>query len=369
MVYLDYSASTKICKEALDTYVKVSTSFYGNPNSMHTLGLKSKKLIDESLNKIASNLNIKPSEIIFTSGASESNNTALKGIAFKYKNRGNHIISTKLEHSSILETLNFLEKEGFVVDYVNIDSNGLVDLNHLNNLLNDKTILVSINAISSELGIKQPLKEIKKVLDKYPKCFFHSDVTQLVGKEKLDLSFLDLASLSSQKFYGPKSVGLLYKKEKLELEPLIHGGKSTTIYRSGTPDPALIASMSKALTVINANLDENLNIVKSLNKYLLNKLKTLDIDINSNEYSIPHIVNISLKGINSETMLHALEQDEIYVSTKTACSNGDYSEAVYTLTKDLEKSKRSLRISISHLTTTEEIDFFVDRLEYYIKNL
>lgn len=368
MVYLDYSASTKICKEAIDTYVKVSTSFYANPNSMHTLGLKSKKLIDESLKKIAFNLGVKPSEIIFTSGASESNNTALKGVCFKYKNRKNHIISTKLEHSSVLETLNFLEKEGFNVDYVDIDDNGLVDLNHLKRLINDKTILVSINAVSSELGIKQPLEEISKIVKSYD-CFFHSDVTQLVGKEKVDLNMLDLASLSSQKFYGPKSIGILYKKEKINLEPLIHGGKSTTSYRSGTPDPALIASMSKALTVATTSLEENINKVKSLNSYLLNKLKNLDIQINSNEYSIPHIVNISLKNINSETMLHALEQDEIFISTKTACSNGDYSEAVYSLTNNMERAKRSLRISISHLTTKEELDFFVDKLSYYIKTL
>ena len=369
MVYLDYSATTKVLPEALDTYNKVSTEYFANPNSMHSLGLKSKKLIDASLKKISSLLNIREDEITFTSGATEANNTAIKGICNKYKNRGNHIITTPLEHSSIIEPLNFLKEEGFTFDYVPLDENGRVNINALDEMITDRTVLVSINSVSSELGIREPLEEISRVVRKHKKCFLHCDITQSIGKEHINFSLFDLASFSSQKFFGPRGIGVLYIKKGINITPLLHGGKSTNSLRSGTPNTPLIASMTKSLGIVLENLDKNYEYILNLNKYLVKRLEKLDVTINSNKYSIPHIVNFSLHGIKSETMVHALEADEIYVSTTTACNTNNYSESVYRLTNDLERARNTIRVSISYQTTKEEIDYFIEKLKLYIDTL
>jgi len=369
MVYLDYSATTPVDERVIESYSKACRDYIGNPNSLHKLGLEAKKVIDASTNQIADILKVKSSDIIYTSGASESNNTVIKGIAFKYKNRGNKIISTELEHSSIIAPLNYLSNLGYDVEFVKLDENGRVDLDDLERLMDDKTILVSIASISSELGIKQPIKEISNIVRKYPKCFFHSDMTQSLGKEVVDLSLVDFASFSGQKFYGMKGVGLLYKKESIVIDPLIHGGKSTTIYRSGTPALPLIVSISKALRLIYEDFDNKQKSIKEVHDYLIDKLNELDVDINSNSYSINQIVNFSLKNIKGEVMLHALEQDDIYVSTQTACATGDYSFSIYALTNDKNRARNSIRVSISHLTTKDEIDKFIESLSKNIDSL
>ena len=361
MIYLDYSATTKTNDEVLDTYIRCTREFIGNPNSLHELGVKSKNIIDSATKQIANLLNVKPSEIIYTSGSTESNNLALKGICDKYKNRGKHIITTTLEHSSINSTIDYLKGKGYEVDYVKLDSNGLVDLNNLKKLIRDDTILVSICSVNSEIGIREPIEEIGKIIKDYPKCIFHSDMTQSIGKVNINIENVDLVSFSAHKFFGIKGIGVLVKKEKIELTPLMHGGKSTTIYRSGTPALPLIVSLSKALRLALNDLDDKYNKVKELNTYLKNKLSTYDkVRINSNDNSIPHILNISILGVKPETMLHALEKYEIYISTKSACSSSNAkSEAVYSLTNNLDRANSSLRISISYLTTKEELDEFI----------
>ncbi len=370
MIYLDYSATTPVNKEVLDTFVKVSNNYIGNPNSLHKLGVESKKLIDASTEQIAKILKVKPSEIIYTSGASESNNTAIKGVALKYKNRGNHIITTSLEHSSIYAPLNYLTELGFEIDFVKLDKNGRVDIDDLKRLMRDTTILVSISAVNSELGIMQPIAEIGELLKDYPKCFFHVDMTQAVGKIPVSFKNIDLASFSCHKFYGIKGVGCLYKKENIVIEPLIHGGKSTTIYRSGTPATALIASFAKALRLIYENLDEHVKEITKKNIYLKEKLSKYDgVFINSNEYSIPHILNLSIIGVKPETMLHALEEHDIYISTQSACSTGASSKAVMAVTNSEERANSSIRISLSHLTTKEELDTFMEAFDECYKHL
>ena len=369
MVYLDYSATTPVDSDVLDTYVKVTREFLGNPNSLHSLGINAKRLIDASTNQIASILGVKSSEVIYTSGASEANNAAIKGICFKYQNRGKHIISTELEHSSVSEVLIYLEGLGFEVEYVKLDVNGVVDLDDLRNKMRDDTILVTIASVNSEVGVRQPIAEIAKIVKNYHKCFFHSDITQSIGKEKIDLSLVDLASFSGQKFYCMKGIGCLIKKENIAIEPLIHGGKSTTIFRSGTPATPLIASLAKALRLVYMDFDKKYEHVKKLNKYLIDKLEKLDVYINSNSYCVPHIVNISLKGIKSETMLHALEEKDIYVSTQTACSTGNYSKAVLGVVRDEERAGKSLRISLSYLTDYNDLDIFVEHLSNLINEL
>lgn len=369
MIYLDYSATTPVNEEVINTYSKACRDFIGNPNSLHTLGVNAKKLIDASTEQIANILGVKPSEIIYTSGASEANNTAIKGICLKYSNRGHHIITTELEHSSVIAPLNYLQNNGFEVDFVKLDENGLVDLDDLKRLLRDDTVLVSIASVNSEVGVKQNLKAISEVVRTNPKTFFHSDVTQSIGKDRIDFSLVDLASMSCQKFYGMKGIGALIKRDKLIIEPLIHGGKSTTVFRSGTPATPLIASFAKALRLAYEDFDDKCRKVKDIHDYLVDKLKDLDVFVNSNEYCLPNMVNISLKNIKSEVMLHALEEKDIFVSTQTACSVGDYSKAVYAITHDKDKASSSIRISLSYLTTKQEIDEFIKCLAECINKL
>ena len=371
MIYLDYSANTHVNKEVVDTFSKVSLDYIGNPNSLHKLGVDAKKLMDAATKQVAELLKVKEDEIIFTSGASESNNLAIMGVVNKYPNRGKHIITTKLEHSSILECVNYLEKKGYIIDYVNVGEDGLIDIEHFKSLLTKETVLVTIHHVNSEVGFCQNVNEIGKILKDYPTTIFHVDGTQAVGKIFVSLENIDLYSMSSHKFFGLKGVGCLIKKNGIEIDPIIHGGKSQTIYRSGTPSLPLIVSLSRALRLALTDLDKKYNYVKELSNFLKEELSKVDgVIINSNLNSIPHIVNISVLGIKPETMLHALEEYDIYISTKTACSkdNSD-SLTLITIGRDSSISGHSIRISISHLTTKEEIHSFVENLKKCIKKL
>ena len=371
MIYLDYSATTPVLDEVLDSFVKVNKNYIGNPNSLHKLGIEAKHLLEEATIQITNILGVKPNELIYTSGASESNNLAIKGIVNKYPNRGKQIITTNLEHSSILEPLKKLENIGYKISYVNLNSDGTVNLEHLKKLLKEDTVLVTIASVSSEVGIRQPIEEIGKILKDYPKCFFHTDITQSIGKVNVSLENVDLASFSAHKFYGLKGIGGLVKRENVIIEPLIDGGKSTTVYRSGTPTLALIVSMAKALRLTIENLESKINHVQELNKYLREQLKEINlVHINSTDKSIPHILNFSISGIKPETMLHALEEHDIYISTMSACSsNKSESLAVKTLTHNKEYATTSLRVSISSFTTLDEIKEFVEVLKECIKKL
>lgn len=364
MVYLDYSATTKTRDEVLDTYIKSSKDYFANPNSLHKLGVDAKKLIDASTNQIARIMNCNVEDIIYTSCASESNNLAIKGYALRNKKRGMHIISTNLEHSSIYGPLGYLSNLGFEVDFVKTNEYGLVDIDNLKSLLREDTILVSIGAVNSETGVKQNIEEIARLLKNY-NCAFHVDATQAVGKVRIDYKDVDLISFTAHKFYGPKGIGVLIKRDNILIEPLIHGGKSTTIYRSGTPALPLITSISKALRLIDEELDNNYKHVLDLNDYIKDNLKKYDnVRINSNEYSIPHILNLSVMNAKPESMQHALEEYDIYISTQSACSsNNPVSRSVFEVTKDNETSKHSIRISLSGYTTKEEVDKFLNAFD------
>ena len=361
MIYLDYSATTPVNEEVLDSFSKCTREYIGNPNSLHKLGVLSKEVIDASTKQIKEILKLADVDIIYTSGSSEANNLAIKGICEKYQNRGKHIITTPLEHSSIYGPINYLLDKGYEVSFVKLDSNGLVDLEDLKSLIRDDTILVSINAVNSEIGIKQNIEEIGKLLKNYPKIFFHADLTQAIGKVNINCDNIDLFSFTAHKFYGIKGIGCLVKNKKIVIESLIHGGKSTTNYRSGTPTPALIVSLAKALRLALTDLDNKYKHVLELNNCLKDKLSKYDkVRINSNDVCIPHILNISILGVKPETMLHALENYDIYVSTQSACSaNTSLSKAVLNLTNDEERAKSSIRVSLSYLTTKEEIDKFL----------
>lgn len=371
MIYLDYSATTPVNKQVLDSFNKVCLDYPGNPNSLHKLGNDSHKLMDAATNQISELLGVKSNEIIFTSGASESNNLAIFGVINKYNTRGKHIVTTKLEHSSILAGMNYLKQNGYIIDYVNVNDDGKIDFDDLKRLVTNETILVSIGEVNSEIGLIQNVNEIGEYLKKFPRCIFHVDGTQAVGKKRVDLTNIDLYSFSGHKIYGLKGIGCLVKKQGIELTPIIHGGKSQTIYRSGTPSLALMVSLAKALKLVLENFDEKNNNVKNLKNKLIKGIRDIDgLIINSNDNCVPHIVNFSVLGVKPETLLHALEAQEIYISTKTACSSNEgISLSVYTLTKNESLAKSSLRVSISYLTTDEEIRIFTKALKEEIEKL
>jgi len=304
MIYLDYSATTPVNKEVLDAFNKVSLDYIGNANSMHTLGQESNNLMEESVMQVAHILGVESDEVIFTSGATESNNLAIKGIC-SIKKRG-HIITTKIEHSSVSETVKYLARNGYDVDYVPLDDNGLVDIKELESLIKDETVLVSICMVNSEVGLLKPVDEIGELLKEYKNIVYHVDGTQAVGKVNTNLENIDLFSLSAHKFYGLKGIGILIKKKNINLEVLMHGGKSQTDYRAGTPALALMASTAKALRLAVEDLDAKYASVKKMNTKIISELIELDgISVNSNDYCIPHILNISLIYIKPETFINA----------------------------------------------------------------
>lgn len=359
MIYFDNSATTMVDERVLETFNKVCTNYPGNSNSIHSLGVKSKELEEYATSKIANLLGVKSSEVIYTSGASESNNTVIKGVASKYKSRGNHIITSYLEHSSVLETCKYLEEKGFVIDYVKVREDGLIDLDNLRELINDKTILVSIAMVDSELGVKQNIKEISKIVREYPKCYFHVDATQAVGKIEIDFDMQDFLSMSGHKIFGMKGIGLLLKKENIVIDNLIHGGKSSTSYRSGTPALPLICSLMKALEIIVPKVEDNYKYAQELNKKIVDNLKKYEgVHINSTENSVPYIINFSVSGIKPETFIHAMEEYDIYISTRSACSTSDISRAVDSIYHDKDIASHSIRISLSYKNTIEEVNRF-----------
>ena len=360
MIYLDYSATTKADKKVVDKFAETEEKYFANPNSNHYLGKECNAEIKKAIDTICSCLEIKEDEIIFTSGASESNNTVLKGLNV------NHIITTKLEHSSITTPVGYLQTKGIKIDFVNLEENGLVDQKHLISLIDDEPTLISIGMVNSETGIRQNIEEIGKLLKKYKNVYFHSDITQALGKIPVDLTDVDLASFSMHKIFGFRGIGGLVKKEDIKIVPLIHGGKSTSIYRSGTPQTGLIVASSVAIEEAVKNVDEHYEKVLELNKYLKENIKDI-VTINSNEYSIPHILNFSVLNKNSEDTLQYFSDNKILISSKTACSSGSYSFVVNELYHDMNRAETSNRVSISYKTTKEELDEFVKLLKEWIK--
>lgn len=371
MIYLDYAANTPVDQEVLQTFCEVSNAYLANPNSSHQLGRDAKSRLDSSTAQIAQLLDVKSSEIIYTSGASESNNLAIKGIASKYKRYGKHIITTYLEHSSVTSPLAALQNQGYEVDFVDILDNGLVDLEHLKELLREDTILVSISYVDSELGIIQPIHQIGEILSAYPHCFFHVDATQAVGKIPVSLSTIDLVTFAPHKFYGLNGCGVLIKKEHVLLDPIIHGGVSTTAFRSGSPTLALIVSTDKALKLAVSSMEDRYSHVSQLNNALREGLSQYPaVKINSTDKAMPFILNLSLKGMSASAFQSELEKYEIYVATKSACCTlNTPSRPVYALTKDRKLALSTLRISLSHFATQEDINTFLQCFDECYKKL
>lgn len=371
MIYLDYAANTPIDKEVLDYYYEISQKYYGNPNSVHKIGRDAKEIIDKATENIAKNFGVSKEEIIYTSGATESNNMVIKGICERYKNNGKHIIVSSLEHNSIIASATVMQDKGFDVDLVPVNKEGLIDIEELKKLIREDTILVSIVSVDSEIGLVQPIEEIAKFLRDYPNIHFHTDATQAIGKVKIDYSDVDLITFSPHKFYGVNGIGVLIKKKNTNLIPIISGGKSTTVYRSGTPVTPLIASVDKALDIALTNQENRYNYVLELNKRIINHLKKYDfIHINNTDKSIPFTINFSIRGVHSKDFAKMLEEKDVYISTKTSCCpENTPSKLVYALTKDKSLAATSLRVSLSHLTTNEEINSFLNVFDECIEEL
>ena len=370
MIYLDYAANTPVDEEVLKTFIEATRKYIANPNSSHPLGKLAKDEIDKVSNEIAKYFNTESKAIIYTSGASESNNLVIKGIAEMKKNIGNKIIISTVEHSSIVAPCNYLASLGYDVSIIPLTSEGKVDLDVLKKELDEKTILVSICSVDSELGTIQPINEIGKIVKDYPNVTFHTDATQAIGKVKMDFTGVDFITFAPHKFFGLNGFGALINVHDAKLVPLIHGGKSTTIYRSGTPVTANVIALGKAFFLATNNLEERFNYLNKLNKLLRDEFMKFDyIHINSPKEAIPNTLNISLIGKDTKKVLKELEDNEIYLSTTTACSLGNSpSKSVLAITKSEELASNTIRISISHLTKKTDIECFLEIFEKILNN-
>ncbi len=370
MVYLDYSATTPVLPEVLDSYNKVTQEYFGNPNSLHSLGVKSHELLASATKQIADLLGIKESEFVYTSGSTEANNMAIIGCALTYRRYGNHIAVSKMEHPSIYGICKYLEKLGFIIDYVDVTNEGVIDFEDLKRKVTKDTILVSICAVNSETGVRQPLKTVRQVIRKNNEnCIFHSDMTQAIGKVNINVNDVDLASMSAHKIYGPKGIGLLYKTRNLVLTPLLYGSEEGNL-NPGTPPLPLIVAFSKALRLALKDLAKKEEIVRKFNEKIISHMANYPrVLVNTSKYCIPHILNISLMDIKPETFIHALEQDEIYISSNTACSKGEPSKAVYAMYQDKLRSETTLRISLSYMTMPSEVTEFLDSFDKHYQEL
>lgn len=319
------------------------------------------ELLLSATKQIADIFGVNPTEIVYTGGSTESNNMAIIGAALANHKKGKHIIVSKLEHPSIYVICDYLKSIGFEISYVKNDSDGLIDFDDLKNLVREDTILVSISAVNSEIGIRQPLKMIRQIIKKENMgTVFHSDMTQAIGKVSVNMRDVDLASVSGQKIFGPKGIGFLYKSSMVKVTPLLYGSTKETL-NPGTPPLPLIAALSKAIRLANENIEKKERFVTLLNDKITNTLgKYPNILFNKTKYSIPHILNISVMDVMPEVMVHALANHEIYVSSNTACSSGEVSNAVLAVYNDLNRAKHTIRISLSHVTTTEEINKFLE---------
>lgn len=365
MIYLDYSANTPADPAVLEAFCKAEQTYIGNPNSTHCAGRAAHEEMARVTERIAGLLGGRPDEIIYTSGASESNNLAIKGIAQASRHTGKHIISTALEHSSVGGSLSALQGQDYEIDLVDIGRDGTIDLEQLRELLRRDTVLVSVCAVDSELGTIQPIRQIAEILKDFPNCRLHVDATQAVGKTALVIDGVDTMSIAPHKFYGLNGSGLLLKRKDLVIEPQIHGGTSTTIYRSGTPALALAVSIEKALELALTNQAERVRYVWELNGCLRAALqKYPGVRINSPEGAVPHILNLSVRGVKGTVFQQALSEQGVCVSVKSACSTeATPSKAVFAVSRDRKNALSSWRISLSHLTTRRELEEFLQAFD------
>lgn len=368
MIYFDNAATTKIYDDALTSYVQVSQKFFGNPSSLHQLGVDAHQVLTKARAQVASLLSVQPEEIFFTSGGTESNNWAIKGTALEKSVFGKHIITTKIEHPSVLQTCKLLERFGFEVTYLDVDSKGIVSVDQLKENLRKDTILVSVMAVNNEVGAIQPIAEIAKVLEEYPSIHFHVDAVQAVERasQLLAIGRIDLLSLSAHKFHGPRGVGIMYKKFGRKIQALLTGGGQEKGERSTTENLPGIVATTKALRMA---LEEN-SVTGDLRSKLWKELATKpEIRIFSPEDGASHVLCFAIKGVRGEVVVHAFENHGIYISTTSACSSkkADSSSTLYAMDVQTEWATGAVRVSFSNDNTKEEVEQFIDVLHQLMK--
>ena len=374
MIYLDYVATTPLRPEVLSTYNNLLEKYFFNADSMYDKGIEVNRLMEHSRKLISEMLKVKEDELIFTSCGSETNNLAIKGVAFQYQNRGKHIITTAIEHSSVYETCKELEKTfGFEVTYLKVDQKGRISLQELQDSIRDDTILVSIMYVNNEIGVINPIEEIKQIVKKYDKIKLHFDMVQALGKLPIDLTDVDLASFSAHKIYGLKGSGLLFKRRSTTIVPLINGGQQEFGMRGGTSNACSNIVFAKTLRLALENFDNKAKHIKMINSYARKCLNQIEgVIINSDETCcISSILNFSCPGYKPEVILHDLESEEIYLSTRSACSSKseNISRIMAQLNLDKEIASSALRISFGEHTTIEDIDKFCYYLQESLRKL
>jgi cysteine desulfurase len=369
MIYFDNSATTKPYKEVLDSFVTVSSEFFGNPSSLHGIGGQAEKLLSQSREQIAKLLAVKPTEIFFTSGGTESNNMAIKGAAMLHKNRGRHIITSSIEHDSVSAAMELLEHNGFDITRLPVDHEGRVCTDDVKSAIREDTILVSIMHVNNEVGTIQPIEEIGEILKQYPSILFHVDTVQSIGKVTLPLkeNRIDLCSVSSHKFHGLKGTGAIFIREGVRLAPLFSGGSQEQKYRSGTQNVAGAVSMAKALRITMAKSSSEIEKMKKVNKLLRDGLAEMeDVYIHTPVHgSAPHILNFSIRGVKSEVFIHALEDKGVYVSTTSACSSKRNvpSKTLLAMGVPRDLASSAIRISLSFQNTVEEAEKVIKEID------
>ena len=368
MIYLDNSATTIPDPSVVESFQKTTEQYFANPSSIHQLGGTVEKLLETARRQAASILRVEPDEIIFTSGGTEGNNLAVKGIAFEHRNRGKHIITTAVEHPSVEEACLSLERSGFEVTVLPVDRYGVVAVEDVKKAIRDDTILVSVMHVNNEIGSIQPIEEIGKLLENYPKVHFHVDAVQSFGKVPLSLreSGIDLCTFSGHKIHGLKGTGILYVKKGTRLFPLLHGGGQENEVRPGTENVAGAVSFVRAMRLIKEQEQENKDHLQALHDRLWNAFENIDgLHINSPENGAPHILNVSVPGIKPEVIIHMLGEKDIFISTKSACSSKQQDESKILVacgfSRDIAIS--GLRISLTYHNTVEEIERFLQALK------
>ena len=366
--YFDNSATTRVKEEVLQEMFPYFCEEYGNPSSMYSVGREAKRALEKARVRVSKLINCKPKEIYFTGCGSESDNTAIKGIAYRNRKKGNHIITSKIEHPAVLHTCQSLEKHGFEVTYLNVDKDGFINLSELENSIKPNTILISIMFANNEIGTIEPIREISKIAKKH-NIIFHTDAVQACGNVDIDVRKLgiDMLSLSGHKLYAPKGVGALYVKEGIEFEKFMDGGHQERDKRAGTENVAEIVGLGKAAELAKNNMEKHQEHLRTLRDYYIKNIeeKITDAKLNGpRENRLPGNANFSFPGINGEELLIYLDERGICASSGSACTTGsmDPSHVLVAIGLDKNMSKGALRTSFGEENTLEDVDFLVDSL-------
>ena len=379
MIYFDNASTTFVNEDVLKSFNEVVLSYNGNPSSIHAYGAKANILLEKARNQILSLLGLtKTHELIFTSGATESNNLAIKGIAFKYQNRGKHLITSQIEHPSVLATFRQLEELfGFEVTYLKVDEKGIIDLNELKEAMRDDTILVSLMAVNNETGAVEPIKEAAEIVHQYPKCFFHSDIVQGIGKIDIPFNDLDLITFTSHKIHGLKGTGCLIKRKNISLRKQNVGGHQENGERGGTVDVAGAVAFSKALRITLEKQKEVKKHVQLLADYIVDYLNIYVLDgddpyiLNSDVSKFPYIINFSLINKKAAVVVEGLSRENIMVSSVSACNSKreNYSYVVKAMGRDEKLARNTIRVSLSEDNTMEEVEIFLQKLDKLVRGI